>query len=340
MGSDYMKTVLLIEDEPNFRRDLSYLLEEEGYRTIEAEDGNTGLELITKEKPDMILCDVKLPNMSGIDLLKKIRMEGSCNKYTPFIFLTGYKDKAQMLDSISFAPDDYLVKPVSFDVLTAKINSAINRVELINGHKIPANDSGNASSIQKYSIVKEINKQLLSIIESASLLRPQIEEKFAATLSKIISSALSINALSEQVREKTKELEVELVNISKLMEAVTALVKKDKNNLMRLIRIDVEHNMPGIIVDYKYFSKAVEEIVKEMVALTPVDSAISVRAKTRGIGVEIYISNDVISKDLCDKILSSNFAKAVLGLQGIELSCVSMAGQYAIAISIPGYRVG
>jgi diguanylate cyclase (GGDEF)-like protein len=125
-----MKKILLIEDEEIVRTALSYLLKNLEYETIEATNGSEGVRLSKEHKPDLILCDVNMPGMDGLAVLKNVRSEPTTNTI-PFIFLTGQGEREDLRKGMNSGADDYLTKPVSLNDLRNSISVRLNRHEEI-----------------------------------------------------------------------------------------------------------------------------------------------------------------------------------------------------------------
>lgn len=121
-----MKTVLIIEDQPDMRENLVTILTMEGFVALEAPDGRRGLALALEEKPDLILCDVMMPVMDGHEVLAAMRQSPSISG-TPFIFLTARGEKQDLRQGMNLGADDYLTKPVAADDLLAAINARLDR---------------------------------------------------------------------------------------------------------------------------------------------------------------------------------------------------------------------
>jgi DNA-binding NarL/FixJ family response regulator len=114
-----MKKILIIEDEPEMRRNLATILRLEGYQQLTAENGRVGVGLALKEQPDLILCDVMMPELDGYGVLKALR-ENPATRATPFIFLTAKGEKPDIRAGMNLGADDYLTKPVAkADLLNA-----------------------------------------------------------------------------------------------------------------------------------------------------------------------------------------------------------------------------
>ncbi len=121
------KKILIIEDQATMRRNLALLLEMEGYRVVTAENGRLGLEVARQEMPDVILCDVMMPEMDGYAVVQHLR-EDAAFAATPFLFLTAKGEKSDIRVGMNFGADDYLTKPVVREDLLAAIEARLSRL--------------------------------------------------------------------------------------------------------------------------------------------------------------------------------------------------------------------
>ncbi len=123
-----MKKILVIEDQPQARRNLVTILEMEGYQAVSAENGRLGLETARRENPDLILCDVMMPEMDGHAVLSALRTDPAFAT-TPFIFLTAKGEKMDVRTGMNLGADDYLTKPTPREELLAAIDTRLQRAE-------------------------------------------------------------------------------------------------------------------------------------------------------------------------------------------------------------------
>jgi DNA-binding NarL/FixJ family response regulator len=121
-----MKKILVIEDEPEMRRNLVTLLRLEGFHALAAGNGRQGVEVARCEHPDLILCDVMMPLLDGHGVLEALRAEAA-SAATPFIFLTARGEKPDIRTGMNLGADDYLTKPVSKAELLAAIRARLER---------------------------------------------------------------------------------------------------------------------------------------------------------------------------------------------------------------------
>jgi DNA-binding response OmpR family regulator len=123
--------VLIVEDEKDIARLLKYNLEKEGYETISATDGEVGLALARKEKPQMILLDIMLPKLDGIQVCRTLRQESS----VPIIMLTAKKEEIDRILGLELGADDYVTKPFSIRELLARIKTILRRAQNPSGEE-------------------------------------------------------------------------------------------------------------------------------------------------------------------------------------------------------------
>jgi DNA-binding NarL/FixJ family response regulator len=124
-----MKTILLIEDEPQMRRNVLRMLELEGFTALGAEDGAQGVSAAMKHRPDLILCDVTMPGLDGYGVLTKLR-DDPLTATIPFIFLTAKGERADLRAGMNLGADDYLVKPVAIKELLAAMQARFAKAKL------------------------------------------------------------------------------------------------------------------------------------------------------------------------------------------------------------------
>ena len=122
-----MKHILLIEDQPRMRENIALMLELNGYRVTAARDGREGLAMANACPPDLIICDVMMPELDGFGVLAAIREDPDLSGI-PFIFLTARGEKRDVREGMNLGADDYLTKPVAEADLLAALESRWQRV--------------------------------------------------------------------------------------------------------------------------------------------------------------------------------------------------------------------
>ncbi len=120
------KKILIVDDEKNIVDILKFNLKKEGFETIEAYDGEQGLEMALNQKPDLILLDIMLPKMDGFTVCRKIRQTLS----TPILMLTAKEEEVDKVLGLELGADDYITKPFSPRELIARVKANIRRTSL------------------------------------------------------------------------------------------------------------------------------------------------------------------------------------------------------------------
>jgi len=116
-------TILVVDDEPQIRRVLRATLSSRGYVIVDAKTGEEGIELARKEKPDLVLLDVNMPGMGGLEACCEIRRESNA----PIIMLTVRDAERDKVASLDAGADDYVVKPFGIEELLARVRAALRR---------------------------------------------------------------------------------------------------------------------------------------------------------------------------------------------------------------------
>lgn len=120
-------TLLVVEDELVLRETLEYNLRKQGYTVITAADGPTAVELARRESPDLIVLDVMLPGLDGLEVCRTVRQESNA----PIVMLTARVDEVDKIVGLEMGADDYLTKPFSMRELLARIKAQLRRVRLL-----------------------------------------------------------------------------------------------------------------------------------------------------------------------------------------------------------------
>jgi len=123
-----MKRVLLIEDDRDIVELVRYNLEREGFQVAAATDGATGLVQVRKSPPDMLLLDLMLPKLSGLEICRDIRRDQALNRL-PILMLTARGEEADRVVGLEMGADDYVTKPFSPRELVARVKALLRRAE-------------------------------------------------------------------------------------------------------------------------------------------------------------------------------------------------------------------
>jgi DNA-binding response OmpR family regulator len=134
-----VQTLLFIEDDRAIRAALRLALEDEGYKVLESPDGQSGLNTFASETVDLVLLDLRLPDMSGFDVCRELRSKS----LVPIIMVTAQTDTHDLVAGLEAGADDYVTKPVVAKELAARIRAALRRTTLL---------STNSATIERFTV--------------------------------------------------------------------------------------------------------------------------------------------------------------------------------------------
>lgn len=183
-----MKRILVIEDEDNLRENLTEILSFEGYEILQAENGRIGLEMALQHIPDLILCDIMMPEMDGYEVLAALR-ENPETRLIPFILLTALAEREKMRKGMELGADDYIVKPFGISELLQSVNGRFKKSKAVQDHTEAALNELRINLISQ--LPHELRTPLNGIIGFGQLLQdnptsygPQEVAEFGTTIYK------------------------------------------------------------------------------------------------------------------------------------------------------------
>jgi signal transduction histidine kinase len=177
-----MAKILVIDDEASMRQLLARALERAGYEVSQTASGQSGIELAPAEKPDLILCDVGLQDISGYEVLRAMRSRAETQN-TPFVLMTGVADLQGMREGMRLGADDYVPKPFDLPELLTLIEARLRKAEELR------HDAENKARLLRSHISMMLPQELLTplsgIIGLADILRDESERISAAEAAEI-----------------------------------------------------------------------------------------------------------------------------------------------------------
>lgn len=149
-----MKKILLVEDDTSLRENVEELLELSGFEVLSASNGRIGVELALSQRPDLVLCDIMMPELDGYGVLEELSLNAS-TRHIPFIFVTAKTERFEVRKGMDLGADDYLTKPFEEDELLGAIQSRLDKAkqygDILSGPKI---SKGRESDIRSLNELK------------------------------------------------------------------------------------------------------------------------------------------------------------------------------------------
>ncbi len=124
------KVIVVIEDEKDIQEIIQYNLSREGYQVLVADDGQSGFNLITKRHPDLVILDLMLPEIDGLEVCRLLQ-QNSKTKHIPIIMLTAKSEESDIVLGLGMGADGYITKPFSQKELVARVKAMLRRIKAI-----------------------------------------------------------------------------------------------------------------------------------------------------------------------------------------------------------------
>jgi DNA-binding NarL/FixJ family response regulator len=203
-----MKKILVIEDEPEMRRNLLAILKLEQFDGLGAENGAAGIELARREKPDLILCDVMMPQLDGYGVLRALR-EDAVTAAIPFVFLTAKGERRDVRDGMNLGADDYLTKPVAKSDLLKTINVRFLRAAQQVTNEFKPDFSSAEPLVEKLALTPRAAEVLLWVAQGKT--NPEISSILGiseSTVKKHMMEVMEMLAVETRTAATLRALEV------------------------------------------------------------------------------------------------------------------------------------
>ncbi len=196
-----MSKILVIDDERSIRRTLKEILEYEDYIVDLAKDGAEGLELVTKNKYDIILCDIKMPKMDGIEVLEKISEISTTD--APVIMISGHGNVDTAVEAIKKGAFDFIEKPLDLNRLLITIRNAMDKSNLITETKV---------------LKRKVNKTFEMVGESAEMKKiKKLIDKVAPTDARVLitgSNGTGKELVAKWLHEKSSRAKMPFIEVN------------------------------------------------------------------------------------------------------------------------------
>ncbi|HUI31922.1 MAG TPA: response regulator [Candidatus Acidoferrales bacterium] len=126
-----METILVVEDNEEIAALLKFKLTHSGYQVVQAENGKAGLEVAKRSRPDLIILDVMMPIMNGLEMMKALKSDEAL-KAIPVIILTALSNESEIVEGLDLGADDYITKPFRVQEFAARVGAVLARCQISN----------------------------------------------------------------------------------------------------------------------------------------------------------------------------------------------------------------
>ena len=247
-----MEKILIIEDDKGYLENIKILLDEEDYNVETAANGFDGIEAAKTKNPDLIICDIMLPDIDGYVILKELRKREK-TKFIPFIFLTAKAAMSDLRTGMNLGADDYLTKPFKADDLLTAVRTRLEKAKIILEAVRKSNDSVN----NKVRLTSEDHIFLPSKNNYEVLL---VNNIVCISSEGVYSNVFSKDGKKVLVRKLLKEWEETLpknifLRIHKSFLINIKYIKKVEKWFNGALKIHLEHYNEPLIVSRRYAAK-------------------------------------------------------------------------------------
>ena len=350
------KKVLVIDDTADIRMIIAESLNIHGFTTLTAEDGMSGIQMAKEQLPDLIICDINMPNLDGYGTLTALR-ENETTATIPFIFLSGASDKLNMRRGMELGADDYLTKPFTHKELMAAVNTRLEKQAEFQRHSEKKLDElrGNIT----LALPHELRTPLNGIMGLASLM---MEDYATLPPAEVLESARYIHESAMRLHRLIENFlvfsQLELMaSEAKKIETLNATAPVAVNPIISEVAqaLAVRHKRPGellleleeanIFVPAENLKKIVEELVDNAFKFSEKGTKVSVITKVANQTFHLTIRNQgrgMAAEQIARIGPHMQFDRKTFEQQGAGLGLVIskrmtelLGGQFQIS-SVPG----
>lgn len=298
------KIILVIDDEESMRFACKSVLEEAGFHVVEAADGDAGFASAQQHHPDLVLCDIEMPNKNGFELLRLFRAHPPTSGI-PFVFLTGRTEKSAMRKGMDLGADDFLTKPFTGGELLSTVNARFQRAV--------ARDKETGQKLDELrhnisnAVPHELRTPLSGILGFGTILKEQAgslgPQELAEIADHIVGSGKRLqntlekfwlySEISMKARDEATRATLQGSELPGAEKAVAAFAKQKarahgRPDDLRLLTLPEV----GLRINEKHFSILLEEILENAFKFSKSGSVVEVSAEVNPFGWEIRIKDN------------------------------------------------
>ena len=266
-----MKKILVIDDDSAVMALTTKTLESRGFRTLTAENGVVGLEMAKKHLPDLIICDIQMPQLNGYETLAALRQDPT-TAAIPFVFLTGLAERKQFRQGMGLGADDYLTKPFSVPELMAAVNARLEKQAVVQrkSEKKLEDLRGNIGMALPHELLTPLNGILgfaSIMLDEGAVFQPQEIRDFAQNiqvsalrLHRLIENFIIYSEIELAKSDSKKMRELRETGPTFTQEIIAASVKERAATVGREQDLTLDTRECGVAMAPNYFKKIVDEL--------------------------------------------------------------------------------
>ncbi len=284
-----MKKILVIEDERSVREVVGEILHYEGYSVILAENGRIGMDKALEFLPDLILCDIMMPEMDGISVLNELRSTPSTT-LTPFVYMSALGERENIRLGMGLGADDYLIKPFTRLELIDAVKTRLKKQESIEEKTEQALETLRSNIINR--LPHELRTPLTSIIGFGTLLKVNAKalsyEEIEEVGGEILQSGNQLMHLVEnyliysqlQLRNISDNGDISIIEIKNLLSLVNISLE-EKYNEKKSVIIDLQEIEERLDISETYFQKIIYELIDNALKFSYTTKNVTVNGKSQ-----------------------------------------------------------
>jgi two-component system sensor histidine kinase/response regulator len=324
-----MPHILVIEDDQVLNEKIKIMLELESYQVEQASTGSEGLDKARQLLPDLILCDIMLPEMDGFEILAALRSEAD-TQHLPLLFLTALADKRSMRQGMRLGADDYLIKPFEYDELMDAISARLQRQAQLRGAAEKRIDQLEQISLNKDKflalICHDLNNSFSGVMGASMMLqhdldrlKPEEIRTFASLMyDSTQSSVQMLQSMLNWSRQQIEGLAYEAAPID-----LAALIAKVEYGLQPLLRekrqaisVDLAPHI-HLHADAGMLESVMRNLLTNAIKFSPMGSDISIQAVMLDGALHLSIADQGVgmSAEQIEQLFSFS-RQTTLGTQG------------------------
>lgn len=291
--------ILVVDDEENYRDIVTLALTLNGYEIVQATNGSEGLAAVQRGRPDLILCDVNMPVMNGLELLTALKADPDLEAI-PFLFLTGNAEKEDMRKGMQLGADDYLTKPFSAEELIAAVEARLSKKKRI--QRFYESQFDDIKSNIVHFLPHEFRTPLNGILGFSRILRdtkgmPEDEVReiggmilrSGERLQHLLENMVLFGQLQFWIQDPDAAAGMRDDSASSLLEVIRSATDSilKKNGRKNALQLSVEDTL--LAISSIHLTKIIEEVVDNAFKFSGADSAVTIASEDRGTACSITV---------------------------------------------------